>query len=470
MARTRSVSRREQEAAASDAGLETGDDSQVDLNDDFDYQTQEEDEAEEATSQVAANVAPFGRNGNLALVGHQSPAPNGRNLRGAIGRPSPAPTGLNLRGGRTQTRSARGASERDMQGIADAIFREVDGLRAHTDAKVQALEADVKRARTENQRLTREVAELRRLGQVGPGRTVAHTEAAIPLTRDQMQEKWKVGTDPWSWKAFKPTAEKVYRLMSAPFDNPSFVMMCDRGSAELDRAQPLAWRYKVITHDPMFRPYWAQVMNYVTKAQETIDVMGEIILGELAALYLVTNRGTDIVPLSSYLAMTRSDVSDVLALTESEIKTLKKPSVITAQALMEADGLTWPSTMPGDIRSGEAIRSVCHYQEELRKARMAEKAPASEQSVAPAGARPQRTEVTPVVQAVPVAPRVASAAKQTKPKEKSAGPATSNLCSRCVRSGHRSQECMYAAHVEYNPKAPYDLLSRVGRGELSITP
>jgi hypothetical protein len=85
------------------------------------YQTQEADEADEA-DEATSQVAPFGRNGNLALVGHQSPAPNGRNLRGAIGHPSPAPNGRNLRGGRSQPRSARGASERDMQGIADAIF------------------------------------------------------------------------------------------------------------------------------------------------------------------------------------------------------------------------------------------------------------------------------------------------------------------------------------------------------------
>jgi hypothetical protein len=61
-----------------------------------------------------------------------------------------------------------------------------------------------------------------------------------------MQDKWTIANDTWTWKQFRGTAESVYRLMRVPFDNRAFVTMCARGSPDLDRAQPLAWRYKAI--------------------------------------------------------------------------------------------------------------------------------------------------------------------------------------------------------------------------------
>jgi hypothetical protein len=104
--------------------------------------------------------------------------------------------------------------------------------------------------------------------------------------------------------------------MSAPFDNPSFVMMCDRRSAE-----------------------WATTPCPSVLGSVAIDVIDHP--GELADLYLVT-----------LCTCRRTFIHDAFRRvrcvgSESEIRTQKKPSVITAQALLETDGLTWPSTMPG---------------------------------------------------------------------------------------------------------------------------
>jgi hypothetical protein len=166
---------------------------------------------------------------------------------------------------------------------SNRLAREFSKFKNEVGAHVQLLEAAAKRSRTSTSvcRATWRIC-------------VASSTKTAPAV-DEMQDKWTIANDTWTWKQFRGTAESVYRLMRVPFDNRAFVTMCARGSPDLDRAQPLAWRYKVITQETMFRPYWAQVMNYITKKQATIDVMGEVILGELVALFIVSCRPTDYV-------------------------------------------------------------------------------------------------------------------------------------------------------------------------------
>jgi hypothetical protein len=354
---------------------------------------------------------------------------------------------------RAQGRAVQGA----VTGQSDStqynkLAREFSKFKNEVGAHMQLLEATAKRNRTEHQRLSREMEDMRRkLDEAGTGGfSSSHADAAVPLTVDEMQDKWTIANDTWTWKQFRGTAEAVYRLMRVPFDNRAFVTMCERGSPDLDRAQPLAWRYKVITQEAMFRPYWGQVMNYITKKQTTIDVMGEVILGELVALFVVSCRPTDYVPLSSYIAMTRTSVAEIQALSESEIRTMKVTSVITTQALVQADGVMWPSSFPIEMRSGEGIRSVGHYQNEMKKAKV-ESTPSD---VRGSAGRPANVSTGAAVPS-----QTAGGSVGGRPKVSTAG-----RCAKCLRLGHRFQDCQNAAHPQFNVDATYELLNRVGRG------